>query len=433
MPPDTIPHRPRSGWSGCCPFCRSSALAPTKTGALECAVCTHVLAVPSPRTPAPALPDGCSMPRWDDDVRLFDGTWERYSRQGGLLAAWGTSTRRKPGETPPLGVEQHAPAVQAEAQRGRADDQLDAAIAAYVAEGAEIADAVRAMRAGAVKATRAKVVRRANARQAELLAIVLGEELLAAPPSLPKGSKGPPPVWYLNAAPVLARALHSQLEALALLLGNALLRRGIDVWDLLGKRVKGGNGAGGNGASADPDAEDAPTADDPVTPRLPRSTPLASYGHALALALNGGGLLMRGGAGLGGGAQAKHPLPQGLVFNVAACHPSRSGGGEAPGEDGVNDGLTAWAALRAARARDGAQLGGEALELLALVDGQGLKPGQASRARGTGTARQVSIAVREAREGFEDALRARALIPPARARRSRSPTFDPFAGVGAAS
>ncbi len=197
------------------------------------------------------------------------------------------------------------------------------------------------------------------------------------------------------------------------------------MWDLLGARQRG----------TDPDAADAPSAEDPVAPRLPRSTPLAGYDHALALALNGGGLLMRGGAGLGGGAQAKHPLPQGLVFGVSACHPSRSGGGEAPGEEGVNDGLTAWAALRAARARDGAQLGGEALELLALVDGQGLKPGQAARARGAGTARQVSIAVREAREGFEDALRARGLIPPARPTRARraSPPLaplEPSAGVG---
>ena len=73
---------PRPTWSKCCPFCVSTALV-FDHAAITCAACGAKIGPPSRRDIPTHVTARCH-PLWEDDNRLDDGTWDRYSRRGRL-------------------------------------------------------------------------------------------------------------------------------------------------------------------------------------------------------------------------------------------------------------------------------------------------------------------------------------------------------------
>lgn len=78
--PEAVVPRRRGSWAARCPSCR--CLAEFARGALECACGTVVR--PLYHGPRPTHATGSCHPNWEDDHRLDDGTWDRYSRVGRL-------------------------------------------------------------------------------------------------------------------------------------------------------------------------------------------------------------------------------------------------------------------------------------------------------------------------------------------------------------
>lgn len=285
----------RGAWSRRCPHCRSSALVGSPKGCLECTACKVVVQPPDPREQLPTHATGVAHPRWQDDHRLVDGTWDAYSREGELLGEWGRSTDRQDGLPPAEDEAEHAaPRVRAEAVRGRRDDALDAEIRAYVNETAGLRDALDAVKKLAARLSR--IIAHPTYAATEVRVKIGGvdvrlDELGLAPT---EERRRPIPRWHVLLAEHGRRVTLGLYGAVALLIVNALRRRGVAVDGSL----------------------------DPVSPQIRRDTPYSSYGHAMAAAfgVNDGGhmsLIPRN-------AMATHKLPQGLVLGQIACKPSRS-------------------------------------------------------------------------------------------------------------
>ncbi len=412
-----------------CPHCLSTALSASPAGVLDCHACAA-------RLPPP--PTHLAAPAWQCDARLDGGEWDRYARPGRLVERWGTSTQREDGAAPREG-EEREPRVRAPAERGAADDAIDRAHAELAEQTERTADVLRAVareaRRSPPRPRPRRAPRRATARDI-LVEHVTGALLDAAPPS----------ALYLAASSLVPAALRGIQHGLAHVLANALLARGVDVWALLG----------------------AAGSIDAVAPRLPRTTPLAGYGHALAL-LFGDAPTLGGRSPVPGGAAARHPLPQGVVFGVASVHPSRSGGGSAQGLDALLALVDVRAAVGAVRmhrrteSRDGMAvvvdpgrgLDAEDLALLRLAD-RGAERARATRSKagkvtpalepmgakgaaraaagmGGATERQVALRLKGAKRGLEDALRERGMIPAARPPQPRPARPEPSPPALAAS
>lgn len=125
------------------------------------------------------------------------------------------------------------------------------------------------------------------------------------------------PRWHAALGDAVRTAMLSQLAVLAIVLTNALKRRGVPVDGTL----------------------------DFVSPKTKRTTPFANYGHAIAAAF--GVDEPGGGSPIPRNAIATHKLPQGLVFGQIACRPSRSY--PASAKELSLDDKDVWTAIAAAR------------------------------------------------------------------------------------
>ena len=344
-----------------CPLCRAALLTALPSASLQCPSCKALLPAPSSRPAEPVQPSPSQHPTWDADQRLYSGAFDRYSRPGRLLAQWGRSTHRAPW-SPPHGFdpahEERPPTVQHQALDGAADQALDATIAAETATVQTFADTLRALGR-----------RRAPTKRGDIAALLLAHCDDAAPPVLLGVAIGVGP---------LARAVVEGLtQAAALLMANALLRRGVDVWALLGR----------------PDGGPV----EPVPLHTPRATRWAGVGHVIACASSHPTL-----APTGRGPDEARPLhstPTGLAFGVMAVRSQAPHRATAPGEASVIDAHDARLVLSSAARADVALLATPAA-------------GQGPEARG----RRAGASKRIAAE-----LRAAGLIPAAPVRAPRPP------------
>ena len=487
--------RHRRGWTPRCDTCRSTSVR-WERAALVCNTCRVTLAPPS-REAELATSDLATRAA---DPRRPE-VWDEYSRPhpcGGLLAVWGRSTDRADGEPPRDldgdGHEEMPPGVRAAAIRGEADEQLDAAIAGYVALTAGLVDAIDrvkpiALQLAQVGTWKAPKKRprprpapparlRATSRglglpRSEVLVDVAVDEDLVVDADrchfldageLSRSSSAPPPAaayepgedWYYpRVVAATSVALLGCVRALALLAVNALRARGVEY---LGSTEQ-------------------------VRARLQRPQPFSGYRHALAAAF---GMVDHGESSpIPHGAVALHALPQGMVFGKIACRPSRSYSAHAREPDtGAADVAAAILAARVGartysdggrvRHEPGRPLTDLELELVRLVDaglvrdraqtaGKGrrtkvsvlaiepLHPREALawlRAAGRPgvprTEREARILLANARRAIRRVLEARGLIPGIAAEsaldeaagelgeraRAPRPSFDPFATQG---
>jgi hypothetical protein len=334
--PDLRTDRAPPAWTWRCPFCLSSALRANKQGAIDCAACPARLPPPVDRPGEYRLPTEQGHPRWDEDRGLL-GEWDRYRRAGRLLARWGRSTQRKDGQTPADDNDTRTPEppVRDKAVLGEADVELDAVKRAY-ADGVQVlTDTARQMEQDgprlaaslvqAPKRARAEIRREADAIAQALLDHLdelpqarAARRVVAPRVTQPEGLRDTPP-WSAEATAPCVAATMGCYGALYVLVVNAILDRGIEYRGFT----------------------------EHVAPRLPRAEPFGSTRAALT-ALAEQRLLARRPVAPGG-AEATHGLPQGLVFNLIAVHPSHGSSGHAPGEDQLIDQIDAASALDAVR------------------------------------------------------------------------------------
>lgn len=359
---------------------------------------------------------------------------------GPLALVWGTSTDREDGKPPrDDGSEERGPRVRVQAKRGLADDVLDARIKSYVNATAALVEMAHALEVLAnrengtvamLKSPRARVVRRGQraANAAELRTVLLDHiaEVEGAEAKREKFPSHEMPWWHQHIALASLGVLASLYEVVT----NEIKARGVEWMGTL----------------------------DRVAPRVEREEPFASVRHACSVAFSAGdGAQLGGRSPRIGGAQAKHALPQGLVFGKMAVQPSHTGTDRAPGEDAVIEGVDVWAAIRRARVGRGSRerpLDEIDLALLALVD-RGAEKARASRGKGGAvsaafeplrvdeavdvmrehgvvlTVREAKLRIRDARAAIEAVLHAHQYIPKPReakprARTPHAPSFDPF-------
>lgn len=344
-----------------CPSCLAARLQALPSASLQCPACKALVPAPSPRGAEPAHASEQAHPTWDADARLYQGQWDRYSRPGALLARFGRSTQRAPW-APPQGFdparEERPPAVAAPAIHGAADADLDALITQETQTVQHFADTLRALGRP----------RRAPAKPT-LAALLLAHCDAAAPPLLLGVAIG--------AGPIARAVVEGLTQGAALLMANALLRRGVDVWALLGR----------------PDGGPV----EPVPLHTPRATRWAGVGHVIACASSHPTL-----APTGRGPDEARPLhstPTGLAFGVMAVRSQAPHRATAPGEASVIDAHDARLVLSSAARADVALLATPAA-------------GQGPEARG----RRAGASKRIAAE-----LRAAGLIPAAPVRAPRPP------------
>lgn len=349
-----------------CPSCLAARLQALASASLQCPTCKALVPAPSPRAAEPAHPSERSTPTWEADARLYQGQWDRYSRPGGLVQRFGRSTQRAPW-TPPAGFDParddtRPPAVTAPALPGDADAALDALISAETATVQHFADTLRALGRP----------RRAPAKPT-LAALLLAHCDAAAPPRLLGVAIGAGP---------LARAVVEGLtQGAALLMANALLRRGVDVWALLGR----------------PDGGPV----EPVPVRTPRTHRWAGVSHVLAVA-DAAPTLAPAGRGPDE-ARPSHATPTGLAFGMMAVRSSAPHRASAPGEGAVIETLDARAALSALPRAD-----------VALLATPRASQGPEARGRRGAASKRLAAALRE-----------QGVIPPAPVRQPRAPVMVP--------
>jgi len=344
-----------------CPSCLAARLQALPSASLQCPACKALIPAPSPRAAEPAHPSERSTPTWEADARLYQGQWDRYSRPGGLVQRYGRSTQRAPW-TPSAGFdparEERPPAVQREAITGDADAALDALIAAETATVQRFADTLRALGRP----------RRAPAKPT-IAALLLAHCDAAAPPTLLGVAIGAGP---------LARALvQGFTQGAALLMANALLRRGVDVWALLGR----------------PDGGPV----EPVPVRTPRTHRWSGVAHVMAVA-DAAPALAPSGRGPDE-ARPKHATPTGLAFGVMAVRSQAPHRASAPGEGAVIETLDARAVLSRLSRAD-----------VALLAASRASQGPEARGRRAGASKRLAAALREA-----------GMIPPAPSRAQQRP------------
>lgn len=348
-----------------CPLCLGARLHALPSSSLQCPVCKALIPAPSPRATDPALPSERSLPTWEADARMYQGQWDRYSRPGGLLARFGRSTVRAPW-VPPQGFdpahEERPPAVQREAERGAADDALDALIAAETQTVQCFAAHLRSL--GRPRRIPTKPT---------LAALLLAHCDTVAPPSL-LGVQ-------IGAGPLARAVVEGLTQGAALLMANALLRRGVDVWALLGR----------------PDGGPV----EPVPLRTPRTHRWSGVAHVMAVA-DAEPTLAPTGRGPDE-ARPSHATPTGLAFGVMAVRSQAPHRSSAPGEGAVIETLDARALLSALPRAD--------VALLAAPKG---KQGPEARGRRAGAAKRLAAALRE-----------QGVIPPAPVRQPRPPVMVP--------
>ena len=354
-----------------CPSCLATPLAALPSASLQCPACKALIPAPSPRAAEPCYvhlgaPEPYQHPTWEADARLYDGQWDRYSRPGGLLARYGRSTVRAPW-TPPQGFdptqpEPKPPAVQQAAIPGDADAALDALISQETATVQRFADTLRALGRP----------RRAPAKPT-LAALLLAHCDAAAPPRLLGVAIGAGP---------LARAVVEGLtQGAALLMANALLRRGVDVWALMGR----------------PDGGPV----EPVPVHVPRTHRWSGVSHVLAVA-DAEPTLAPSGRGPDE-ARPRHATPTGLAFGVMAVRSQAPHRASAPGEGAVIETIDARAVLSRLPRAD--------VALLAAPKG---KQGPEARGRRADASKRLAAG-----------LRAQGVIPPAPVRAPRPPVMVP--------
>ena len=348
-----------------CPSCLGARLQALPSASLQCPACKALLAAPSPRAAEPCHASAAQHPTWEADARLYQGQWDRYSRPGALLARFGRSTVRAPW-TPPQGFdpasEERPPAVAAPAVHGEADDALDAAIQAETATVQHFADTLRSLGRP----------RRAPAKPT-LAALLLAHCDAAAPPRLLGVAIGAGP---------LARAVVEGLtQGAALLMANALLRRGVDVWALLGR----------------PDGGPV----EPVPVRTPRTHRWSGVAHVMAVA-DAAPTLAPTGRGPDE-ARPRHATPTGLAFGQMAVRSSAPHRASAPGEASVIETLDARAVLSALPRAD-----------VVLLASPRASQGPEARGRRGAASKRLAAALRE-----------QGVIPPAPVRQPRAPVMVP--------
>ena len=329
-----------------CPSCLAAHLQALPSASLQCPACKALVPAPSPRAAEPAHASEQAHPTWDADARLYQGQWDRYSRPGALLARFGRSTQRAPW-APPQGFdparEERPPAVAAPAIHGAADADLDALITAETQTVQHFADTLRALGRP----------RRAPAKPT-LAALLLAHCDAAAPPLLLGVAIG--------AGPIARAVVEGLTQGAALLMANALLRRGVDVWALLGR----------------PDGGPV----EPVPLHTPRATRWAGLGHVLTVAAAHPTL-----APSGRGPDEARPLhatPTGLTFGQMAVRTQAPHRASAPGEGAVIETLDARAAIAALPRAD-----------VALLVAPRTSQGPEARGRRTGAARRLAAVLRE--------------------------------------
>jgi hypothetical protein len=421
-------HAP-SDWTRRCPACHEiDTLVLSQTSVLQCSACHLTLVPPSDRSEEPRWPSvdvhPYYHPRWDSDARLL-GEWDAYSGpgpRGGLVAEWGTSTRREDGGPPPMRGEENPPHVLEAARRGRRDDLLDLGVRDKLSG----IDALR----GAIEAVRKDVRTEAP--------------------------------W------TKCKVARKFADACVLFCTNALRLRGIEY-----PPQKRGRGAG------DED-EDFVGGLDPVHPHIERpqaahhvrrldgSLDLLEHRPVAFTGLRNAVAALDYTTSIGrlnprlGGVRTKGRIPRGMVLGQISVAPTFSGSGRAPGEEQLIDQIDAWSVVAKVRLgvrieiRDGApvqvsagnQLTPYDLELLRLVEcgakGEPMKLAEAVielKRRGGPelTIKQASHKLQVIRGMLAEGFVERGMIPvmrPRKARpapaatrpkRTRRPKFDPWA------